>query len=407
MPKFTNTEYKKTVDSLSYASKEKLNNPYYPFIQQKPTSVDYYNQNGEISTADPGMEQVYSQLGPNSPIRYNLIKGFLLYGLNQATVNYDVSEWGLESEPIEGEALILPNTIVPRPGDFFFINYTSEKALFRINSVTRDTLDNGSNIFKCEYKLTIPDGPCRIDEQVVDTFEFMVNNVGTDFKSIIRSTDYKIIEQLEMILISMSEYYNELFFDPRVQSYIYRYNGSLMYDPYMVEFLIRNKVLVNEKESCFVSHQMTVPKTFSIDYAKTLFHSIEIGDKNDIKDLLVGTATQIKDINSLFATRREPYYSVSYFNDFYYITKFNIFRSDVIKHCKDNEYYDKSSKDSIYNIWVAFFNDKNRVISDKMINFIENIDYAMSQELFYTIPITMYMIQYCIKNTIKALPTSK
>mgnify|MGYP004518386901 FL=1 len=42
MGKFTDTRYKKTMDSLVESTQKVLNNPYYLFTEQTGTKVDYY-----------------------------------------------------------------------------------------------------------------------------------------------------------------------------------------------------------------------------------------------------------------------------------------------------------------------------------------------------------------------------
>ena len=155
MSKFINTKQKVVLQSLVDGFKEKLNNPYYIHMDKKPNVTCYYNQNIHASTLDEGSKLQYSPLGSDSPTKYNMIKDFYLYGIERIYTDYENGEWGLESSSIEGDAIILPNTIVPIANDYFTIDYLDQKLLFKVTSVTADTIENGANFYKIQYKLSL------------------------------------------------------------------------------------------------------------------------------------------------------------------------------------------------------------------------------------------------------------
>ena len=272
MGKFSDTKYIKTIDSLVDATKDKLNNPYYLFADRKPTKVTYYNQNVEKSTLDEASGLYGAHIGKDSPFKFNKINDFLLYGLGKITADYDVGEFGTESSNITGDCIILPNTIEPKPGDFFYISYIKENVLFKVTAVSADTLDTGANIYRLEYSLEHTNAIEQIESQVEKRFNFLVNNIGTDFKAIIQDCDYDIIEKLECLVESLIVYFNNIFFSPRLQTYVYNHDGWMMYDPFVIEFFIRNDVLKFGEEYQYVSHACSTNKTFGMDYTKTFFN---------------------------------------------------------------------------------------------------------------------------------------
>ena len=212
--RFTNTTYTNTVDSLVQASKGVLNNPYYVFTDKKPTKVTYYKQNLEKSTLDPGSNLNYAHIGQESPIKFT---------------------------PVEGEAVLPPNVIIPTMGDFFSISYLGEDILFKVNNVNNDTLDNGSNLYKINYKLEYTESRAEIEKQVTKTFHCVVNTIGSDFKCIIEETSYQLISILEDTLSEMVDAY-QIFFNGKVQNFVYKMNGFYFYDSYLIEFMIKNKI---------------------------------------------------------------------------------------------------------------------------------------------------------------------
>ena len=165
MGKFKNTRYMDTIDNIVNATKDKLNNPYYIFNDKKPTKVTYYSQSIERSTLDEASGLYGSHLGADSPFKFNKIIDFLLYGIDRIETQYDNGDNGIEAAPITGQAIVLPNTIIPRPGDFFSIKYIKEEILFKINSVTVDTLDTGANIYQIEYQAELTNSISSIDKQ--------------------------------------------------------------------------------------------------------------------------------------------------------------------------------------------------------------------------------------------------
>ena len=97
--KFVNTEQKVTFDTLSENVKELMKNPYYQFSDKKGSVCQYYNINDKKTTLDEATRANYSELGPNSPIRYNKIKDAIIYGITKMDIALDITDFGLELKP--------------------------------------------------------------------------------------------------------------------------------------------------------------------------------------------------------------------------------------------------------------------------------------------------------------------
>ena len=231
----------------------------------------------------------------------------------------------------------------------------------------------------------------------------IINNVGTKYNPIIRSNDYDLIEELDNILITLKKYYKDLFFDEKVQTFIFVLDGFHIYDPFMIEFLIRNKLMDGDDQYIYVSHQTYTNRTFSIDYDKTFFRSVELGDKNKISSCLNSIAGEIVDPNSLLSTRIERYYKVDYNIPFKDINVYNgriqNFDLDMIDKISNDEYYLPNDPHAMYNIIIGYFNNKE--FKSDIIDILENITYMPNIELFYSVPIIIYIIEYYIKNLLK------
>ena len=397
---FINTTYNNTIDSLLAGSIKKLDNPYYKFTDKKPTPVVYFNLNTKMSTLDESSRQVESPLGKGSPFKFNKINDALLYGdIPKALLSVEVGEFGTEAASIEGELYVLPDTFIPYQDDYFFIKYLDKDLLFRVIGVTPDTIDGGANFYKINVKLDQYDR--SIEDQVVETYNMIANNVGSNFSSIIRNSDYDIIVGLESVLLSLKEYYCALFYNDKVQTFTYKYDNTNFYDSYLIEFLIRNKILRGTKNYMYIAHQLYTGRTFALDYDRTIFKQLEIRNK----DLNLNTAygTLIEDPRSLMSIRYEDYFSISYnLNCNAILSPVPTIDSDLITAIKEYNRYSDYSDTMHYNIIIDFFNNKFSLNSN-VLKIIENINYKSDIILFYTIP----MIIYILENSIKELLIKK
>lgn len=393
---FTNTKYTDTINSLIDGFKDKLKNPYYLYSDLKATPTIYYNQNVANSSLDEGSKLQYSPLGNDSPSTFNKIENMLLYGIDKITTNLENGEWGLESSSIEGEAIILPNTITPIPGDYFTIKYLNHDLLFKVTGSTTDTIENGSNFYKIEYKLDQLDTE-KIEKQVYEKYTMIVNNTGTQFKSIIRKNDFEYIEQLGDLSNKLKQYYKEIFYSQRVQSFIYMNNAKNFYDPFLLEFLIRNRVLNNKYDYIYINHQIPIPATFSLDYDKTFFRMVEQIDLENINRYK--TQAQARFIDnplSIMNDMLEDYFEIIYINnkDYAILNEplITILDSELINRIKNKQEYDRTESSLQYrNIIIKYMNNKK--ITGDDIKTINDIDFCNNKTLYYEIPIVIYIIE--------------
>lgn len=404
MGTFDNTSiYNNSIDSLIQGQQSRINaaNPYYKYTDKKPTPVTYWNINSTQTTLDCGTEQPYDQLTQEDPIRYNRVLNFLLYGLGQIETDIRVGEYGPESQ-IEGECLILPNTVIPFESDYFTIDYLingDQKILFRVVSVNRDTLDNNANFYRIHYQLnqTQDIDYKYLMEHTVKTYKYISSNAGTNFIALLDEETENGINQLSNLLSMLRQFYMELFYRPNIQTFIYPYmHGSfLIYDPYLIEFLIRSKLYSTSDSSYLYISQATFKSlTFSIEYSKTLFNDIENRDS----DLSLNTVWPINicDPNSLLIDRMEEYLELSIQRqNFNFHEPINFLNMDLFDRIVHGNPYDESDESlPIYkNVIINFMNNKDASsITAKQIESIKSIEYARTKDLYYELPLIMYAL---------------
>ena len=396
MGNFINTNYNKTIDNLVEGAKSRLNNPFYIYGDRKPTIVTYYNINHNASTIDKGSSTLYDDIGQNSSLRFNKIENFHLYGIEKININLDVGEYGLES-PIEGEALILPNTIVPVPGDMFIINHVIDKPyLFMVTGIGIDTLYTGANFYKISYKLTRTDMDALTSLETVQTikrFTYKAGNVGTTLTPLIESNQAELIDKIEDNIDTLLNYYMNLFYKNSVQNFILEYQHMYLYDPYLIEFMIRNKLFALSGNNYFhVEQAVYIGDTFALEYDHTIFKDIEIKKSNMRLNSVY--PVPVDDPNSLLVDRLESYYKLSnkvMYKD--YDNPINWLDMDLLDRVINNELYDEDSNLYYRNLLILYMNNKEFDITDKLMDSIMDIEFNYTKELFYMIPILVFILK--------------
>ena len=113
------------LENNAFEFENRLNSQVTRFLDKNPTFVTYYHVNVNESTVDEGFRDIEAILSHRSPLRFQKIINFPLYGIEAIVLNLSDNEQGLDTN-FEGEAIILPNTIKPLQNDFFIINYVNK-----------------------------------------------------------------------------------------------------------------------------------------------------------------------------------------------------------------------------------------------------------------------------------------
>lgn len=392
--KFINTSQQDIFSNIINTTKSILNNPFYMFSDKKGSEATYYNINTTKSTLDEATRANYAELGSESPIRFNKVYNFLLYGISKMDLNYDITEVGLEADPITGEAIILPNTLIPYPGDYFLLSQINKPYLFKVTAVNQNILDDESVMYKINFTLMYTK-QTEIDTQVVKEFKMVAGNIGTNFACIIESDEYSLIESIESYTSKLKEYFYMIFYNSKVQSFTYKRNENVrIYDPYLIEFLIRNKILDGMSKYVHVSQQMYLDKTFGVTYDKTMFAAIENKEFTD-RTITTGNAYVCTQTLSLLYAYPEDYYYMEYrgFKDYLYpIRMFGDIdiHKIISKNCSTNNI--------LINIITKYFNNEEITLDE--LELLKDIDYFENHELYYCIPLVIYCLEQKIQNTL-------
>ena len=400
MGKFLNNQTinAENIDKQISGFKDRLNNPYYGFNQEKPNAVTYFNINIDRSSFDETTGLNYASLGKDSSIKYNKINNMLLYGINKWEVNIDTQDVGTEADELQGNAMILPNTITPYAGDYFIFPYVKEELLVRVINAQSDTLDNGANVWVIEYKVEHSSFE-GLEENVIEEYEYVTNNVGTAYTPILKKSEYNLVYELDTLAMKIRSFYSSIFYSDRVQSLIFSDKGRLFYDSFLTEFVIRTKILEDvTTDYIYLTHQLNLPKTFAIDYDRSFFNMVEKKDKKNIlKAPIFAYGVPIESNVNIFSTRFEQYFELVHENikglspDFSMFLTFDIINNDLLENIDSCTLSDNE----LDNIIIKYFNDID--LSRNDIEVMDNIDYRDSYELFFKLPIVLFILEYSIK----------
>lgn len=398
--KFMNTKYFETQDALVQMNQDLVSNPFYLYNDKKGTKVTYYNINKEKTTLDPGSKLAYSPLGDDSPIRYNVVHDLYIYQFIKMELDFENGDYGLENKEMTGESYILPNTIVPCDGDYFEVEHIKDSTwLFKVTDVQRDVLDNGNNVYKIGWIL---DRTTNRDilNNIVEEYKYIDTVEGTNIKSVVKLEKYDIAAKLDELSVNLVNYFKDLFYNPNVQTFTYKwYNEYNMYDPFAIEFIIRNRLLSTSENYIHVQHQCPIPATFNIDYNKSFYRAFEERSIEKLKRSQIKSQADYIDYKvGIFQTRFEPYWSVNYK---VIIAPNSPYNPKGVIQLLDKEFVDKiirNEKDDLpcyKRIIVKFFNNEDVYKED--IESIDCIDLESTKDIFYLLLILIYCVDFYTK----------
>lgn len=405
MGKILETTYHNTVEKVTGFNNTLIDNSFYTLSDKKPTIVTYYNIDKEHSALDPGAKIAYNNIGPDSPLRFHRITDFIIYGFTRIDLETDKDEFGVEAQKISGECFVLPNTIKPIEGDYFEVDHIKDSTyLFIITDVQQDTMLNGSNVYKLTYRLEYVNNEQLLD-LVTEDFKMIEKREGTNIARVVKTKNYDRARKMDEVAVMLKTVFNNLYYNPYVQTFVYMHLSEYrVYDPYMIEFLIRNKILDNGHDSfVHVTHQIDTVKTFNMDYERTFLRVFETGNKEDL--LASEYTTQIEEIKSYgttFSSRFEPYFTSKYIKPpVGYYTQcikdeilYKIVYNELVKSVED-----LNEKDPLWiNILIKHFSGEE--FTEEEIESVKEIKYDSSLEAFYMIPLLILCLEKAIEKAL-------
>lgn len=192
------------------------------YLDTDPYFVTYYHINDTLSRADNITDQVYDQIGPKSPIKYNKITQFPIYMKNDFIPEANFEDGNMDVELEISDVTILPNTIKPRPGDFVLIEITrSPKLLFIVNNFRFSTVQS-NGFYTVDISLRHSGTNCDIiEKQVAETYKCVFDYIGTQNNCFIKSEDEDALSALNDTISALQSFYRDVYYDAHAGTYIY------------------------------------------------------------------------------------------------------------------------------------------------------------------------------------------
>ena len=265
------------VEKNIFKYEERLKSPIRRFSDKSFVPVSYYHIRASSSTTDKGFGDVEEILGKHSPIKFEKIDNFPLYGLDQMVLQLNVEDQGLDSN-FESDAIIMAGTLKPLQNDYFMIKHLKDSYIFRVTGVEYDTVVS-SGCYKINYILEYIDSEMKenLKSQTVDEFTCIVENIGTSDKCIIQSETYDRISKIDKMYDDICKVYMAFYYNERYNCFLADFgNGEKLYDPFQLEFITEHQVFKrkNEIDSLFMSEQFEDPRR-KIKYQKTIYRFFE------------------------------------------------------------------------------------------------------------------------------------
>lgn len=321
---------------------EKSTSQYTKFLETTPNFVTYYQYDNVNSTMDKGLEDVENYFGSHSPNKFNKIEKFPLYGMDTMSVSQEFSEVGMDTN-YESEALILPNTIRPYPGDYFRCDYIGEVYLFRITGVQNDTIRN-KPFYRVSFSLykKVPSSE-YVDEFVSDEYVSIFDNIGGRAENIIAKSDYLLIDQIDAISAELIKRYTRNFYDKNLNVISLKCCcGAHLYNRHLTKFIMDNELFkidkgfrtdfyltdINDKEACMFQN-----------YKRTIYYALE-KKTTKMKIREFGEAIKYNFKVNQFTIYGKPYVGLA-FRDKETETTLRLFPKDFIKNINEGRLYTK------------------------------------------------------------------
>lgn len=259
------------------------------FLDRTPSYVIYYRINNQVSTADSGFENVERMIGKNSPVRYSEVKDFPIYGIEQIVPELNLDEEGMDASFDNGEGILLPNTFIPVPGDFFTIDYLEKSILFQVTEVRYDTIKS-NNFYRITFSLKSvnPETISNLRQQVVDRFTTLQSEKGTETIQIIKDDKLALMDELKEVYADIQRSYMEIFYNKKY-NVIMKDDApdAKYYDPYMNNFINTHGLLSSKGDYSTIYlliERMEKMSDFIKGYRKSVYRALEEKDSKYLRN---------------------------------------------------------------------------------------------------------------------------
>lgn len=289
MAKIVNIEKSKYLNENIKIYESNKVGQYSKFLDKNPIFVTWLHINSAETRSDIGTGGVNADVGINSPIRFNQINNLPTYNIPDLKPDIDYSENGYDIELDISDAVLLPNTIVPSVGDYLIITLpTTTEIALRVNTFNYNTIQsNDFYTYSADLKYTGKNLIDKFKNQIVQEYETIFENIGTDDKCFILTKDVNVIQSIGKLFLTLRDLYYNNFFDKDTGTFVCKNNdichdGSWFYDKYVEKFIMNTKIYYTENEATSIVLSCADLESSEAQqiYTQSLFYAVENRNKD-------------------------------------------------------------------------------------------------------------------------------
>lgn len=391
----------KMVEDNIFKFENRLNSQISRFLDKSPVFVTYFHINVNETTVDGGFKDIEDIVGNRSPLKFQKIENFPIYGLEPVVLSIQDNDQGLDTE-YSGECVILPNTIKPLQNDIFMINHVKGSFLFRVTEVQYDNI-RPDNYYKISYRFEWLDDDKvdELNEQVQEKYSCILQNIGTENNCIIKEEYLERIQNIDDMYDDMVSTYKTIFYNERYNCFLGETNdGYKIYDPLQTIFFNKHKLLNKKQDySTTILTEGFVDNKRKIKYEKSIYRFFE---RRDLK--LISTFPY-----NTFPANYKKDSSFSRWNDKSVIVAdipstmdmnnaIDLLSVDLVNSFKYN-----GPQDSKYiELMQKFIRKEDITIYDIPLDLNEELlRLDANEEVFFFTPILLYIIQVVVNDFLK------
>lgn len=386
------------IEDNVFKYESRLNSQLNRFLDKTPTFVTYYHINDSRSTVDDGFQDAEIVIGERSPIKFNRIESFPIYGIESIIIQLEDTEFGIDGS-YEGDAILLPNTVKPVENDYFIINHLShsDSYIFRVISADYDNI-KANNYYKISFKLEFIDDEklIELNNQVITDYDCIITNIGTENKCIIEKESVTKLKDIDIMFDKVFDLYITLFYNDRYNSLLYRGRcGSSFYDPLLAMFLNRNNILNYHKNnlSTYILNIESDDVWLKLKYEKSIYRFVETLEINRLSSFQYRTYPATHDTTSAFSRWHDESVRIIEIGD---VEPFNVEGSILTdQFIKEVITKDINDDDLIIKAFIKKFMSSSKVTIDDINSSLYDsiISSENSIDLYFFIPIILYIIK--------------
>lgn len=289
---------------------------YSRYLDQSHIFCTYYPINKVMSRIDKGLGNIYSDRGKNSSQRYNKIKNLPLFNVPELKPELEYDETGTDIEMSISGVTLLPNTVKPNAGDYLIIKIPGAKEyLFRVTNYEFNTIQSNDYY---QISLEIKDIGTDLEKKafdglIIDTFETIYENIGTEDKCFIRSVDIPKLKALVDLIEEMKEMYKDNFFDKKLGCFCVKYydDFNYFYDYLLNRFIMESEIYYeyNNPETIMLVNLDSTGNSERY-YNFTLFKALINGTKDYLAKNLYYYTRPIYSLTSIFRIYDYPCHTI-------------------------------------------------------------------------------------------------